>query len=103
MNATPFGTDHTFDELIEKLKGADLDNSSPNDLQKFIIALKILSEETIARHESVRKLENDLREKLTLASLYENMDSVLGNLREAQPIPRRVKVFGKFGAYLRGE
>lgn len=83
-----FGTDATFAQLAEKIRGFSFDDSSPNEQMELVGALKLLAEETVSRWETVRKLEADLRSKLSMADIREAMSEVIVVTREGKRIER---------------
>lgn len=79
---TPFGNDATFAELAEKIRGFSYDDASPTEQVELAGALKLLAQETVSRWETVRRMEDDLRSKLSMAKVREAMNDVIVVTRE---------------------
>jgi hypothetical protein len=79
MNQTsPFdATNNDMAALCERIRGFTHDDASPAEQVQLCAALKLLAEETVNRWELVRKLELELRDKLTMADIREKMSEVL--------------------------
>jgi hypothetical protein len=80
-----FGTEATFEELAERIRGFSHDDASVTEQGNMITACKLLAEETTLRWENVRRIEEELKSKLSMAQLREQMNDVLGIM----PAPKK--------------
>jgi hypothetical protein len=73
-----FGTEATFEELAERIRGFSHDDASVTEQGNMIEACRLLAEETTLRWDNVRHIEEELKSKLSMAQLREQMRDVLG-------------------------
>lgn len=75
------GTDIEIIELVNRIKGFNFDDATASELLSLSKALKVLADDTIARHQHARDLQSKLDHKLKLAAVIEEMSGVVETLR----------------------
>lgn len=73
----PFGTDESLEELVNRVRGINMDLSSDDEREQAILACKLIVTETIKRWDVVKAAEAEVAEKLTIAKLREHLNDVL--------------------------
>ena len=75
------GTDVELIELVNRIRGFDFDDATPTELLSLSKALRVLADDTIARHQHAGDLEIQLSQKLKLAAVIEEMHGVVETLK----------------------
>lgn len=77
--------EHSFEELIDKIRGFDHEGANISDKKKLCSALEILAREITSRYERVAEMERKLGTMLSDAELNEMMAGVLRITQQGNP------------------
>lgn len=97
----PFGNDASLGELCERIRGFNYTEASPAELSTFLGAVKLVAQDTVDRNERIRKMELELRNRITEAELYEELRGVV-DITQLGKLPR-VSVVKKIRRWWTGE
>lgn len=85
MTRQQLGSDDEIALLVQKIKGFDFEDASLNELQSVIIAIKVLSDDIVIRQEECRRLQQELRQRITISEVVKEMADVVRSVRNAKP------------------
>lgn len=83
--AAPFAVDDSMRVLVERIRGFAYDDASPTEMQDLCSALKLVAEDTVQRWETVVRLEQEAREKVSMGEVRSMMRDVLGVTKPGKP------------------
>ena len=84
MTRQQLGSDDEIALLVQKIKGFDFEDASLNELQSVIIAIKVLSDDIVIRQEECRRLQQELRQRITISEVVKEMAGVVRSVRTAK-------------------
>ena len=84
MTRQQLGSDDEIALLVQKIKGFDFEDASLNELQSVIIAIKVLSDDIVIRQEECRRLQQELRQRITISEVVKEMAGVVRSVRNAK-------------------
>lgn len=82
------GSDVELMNLVNKIRGFDFDEAGPAENLALARALKLITEDTLRRHDDVRQMQIRMRERLAVAETASELAGVVNALNQPDP-PRK--------------
>lgn len=81
MPNTELGTDTELMDLVSKIKGFDFEYATTRENMALTRALKVVAADIVQRHEQILQLQEQLEEKLAMASVTAELSGVIDVIR----------------------
>jgi hypothetical protein len=81
MATSELGTDTELMDLVSKIKGFDFDYATTRENMALSQALKVVAADIVQRHAQVVQLQQQLEEKLAMASVTAELSGVINIIR----------------------